>query len=611
MTTHPGRGPFDVWAPRPERVRLVLRDDTGDGDAASYEVVEMTRQPDGWWTPAMAVVDEGETSYGFLVGDAEDPGDPVDALPDPRSLRQPDGVHGLSRTFDLAAHDWTDGDWRGRQLAGSVIYELHIGTFTPEGTLDAAIAKLPHLVSLGVDLVEVMPVNAVNGVWNWGYDGVLWNCVHEPYGGPAAYQRFVDACHAAGLGVVQDVVYNHLGPSGNYLPEFGPYLKSGANTWGDLVNLDTDGSDEVRRLILDNVRMWFRDFHVDALRLDAVHALDDSSEVHLLEEMAIETAALSAHLGRPLTLIAESDLNDTKLVTPREGGGYGLDAQWSDDFHHAVHVALSGETTGYYEDFAPLSALAKVCNEGFFHAGTYSSFRGRDHGVPIDRDRMPTWRLVVSNQNHDQIGNRARGDRLTEHLDEHQLGCAALLTLAGPFTPMLFMGEEYAASTPFAFFTSHPEPDLGKATAEGRIKEFERMGWDPDEVLDPQDPATFEASKLDWAEADGGRGARVLARYRELAELRRTIPALTDPHFANLEATADEDTGLFLLRRRSTVPGPDVLIAVNTGDAGARVDLGDDPELAFTTGDGVRLTGGGLELPAHAGALVLTARVAG
>ncbi|WP_068120084.1 malto-oligosyltrehalose trehalohydrolase, partial [Nocardioides massiliensis] len=477
--------------------------------------------------------------------------------------------------------------------------------------LDAAIAKLPHLVSLGVDLVEVMPVNAVNGVWNWGYDGVLWNCVHEPYGGPAAYQRFVDACHAAGLGVVQDVVYNHLGPSGNYLPEFGPYLKSGANTWGDLVNLDTDGSDEVRRLILDNVRMWFRDFHVDALRLDAVHALDDSSEVHLLEEMAIETAALSAHLGRPLTLIAESDLNDTKLVTPREGGGYGLDAQWSDDFHHAVHVALSGETTGYYEDFAPLSALAKVCNEGFFHAGTYSSFRGRDHGVPIDRDRMPTWRLVVSNQNHDQIGNRARGDRLTEHLDEHQLGCAALLTLAGPFTPMLFMGEEYAASTPFAFFTSHPEPDLGKATAEGRIKEFERMGWDPDEVLDPQDPATFEASKLDWAEADGGRGARVLARYRELAELRRTIPALTDPHFANLEATADEDTGLFLLRRRSTVPGPDVLIAVNTGDAGARVDLGDDPELAFTTGDGVRLTGGGLELPAHAGALVLTARVAG
>ena len=281
---------------------------------------------------------------------------------------------------------WHDQAWTGRQLGGAVVYELHVGTFTPEGTFDAALGRLDHLRSLGVDLVELMPVNAMSGVHNWGYDGVLWHAVHEPYGGPAGYQRFVDGCHQAGLGVIQDVVYNHLGPSGNYLPEFGPYLKAGRNTWGDLVNLDGDGSAEVRRFILDNVRMWLEDYHVDGLRIDAVHALSDTSDVHLLEEMAIEVAALSAHQRRPLTLIAESDLNDPKLVTPREAGGYGLDGQWSDDFHHAVHVALTGETTGWLADFEPLSALAKVCERGFFHDGTFSSYRGRAHGV-ADRHR--------------------------------------------------------------------------------------------------------------------------------------------------------------------------------------------------------------------------------
>ena len=410
-------------------------------------------------------------------------------------------------------YEWSDSGWTGRQLAGSVIYELHVGTFTPQGDLDAAIGKLDHLRSIGVDFVELMPVNAFNGTHNWGYDGVGWFAVHEGYGGPDAYRRFVDACHAAGLGVVQDVVHNHLGPSGNYLSLFGPYLKDGRNTWGDLVNLDGEGSAEVRRYILDNVRMWFEELHVDALRLDAVHALSDTSPVHLLEEMAIETAALSAHLRRPLTLIAESDLNDTLLVRPREAGGYGLDAQWSDDFHHAVHVALSGETAGYYADFEPLEALAKVCERGFFHDGTWSSFRERDHGGPVDTEHMPTWRLVVANQNHDQIGNRARGDRLAEHLDDDQLACAALLTLAGPFTPMLFMGEEWAASSPFQFFTSHPEPELGTATAAGRIAEFEMMGWNADEVPDPQDVETFRplAARLGRAHDRPARGgARLL-----------------------------------------------------------------------------------------------------
>ncbi len=578
------RGPFDVWAPRPSRLRLSVGDET----------VEMVRDAEDWWSPAGPVPDvsRGEVDYGYLIDDEDTP------RPDPRSRRQPAGVHGRSRTFDPADFTWTDHDWTGRQLAGSVVYELHIGTFTPEGTLDAALGKLDHLRSIGVDLVEVMPVNAVNGTHNWGYDGVLWSAVHEQYGGPAAYQRFVDGCHAAGLGVIQDVVYNHLGPSGNYLPLFGPYLKAGANTWGDLVNLDGEGSAEVRRYILDNVRMWLADYHVDGLRLDAVHALADDSGTHLLEEMAIEVAALSAHQRRPLTLIAESDLNDPLLVTPREARGYGLDAQWSDDFHHAVHVALTRETDGYYADFEPLAALAKVCEKGFFHDGTFSSFRGRDHGVPIDTAAMPTWRLVVCNQNHDQVGNRAVGDRISASLDDDQLACAALLTLAGPFTPMLFQGEEWAASTPFQFFTSHPEPELGKATAEGRIAEFARMGWDPSIVPDPQDPATYERSKLDWSEAASGRHARMLETYRRLAALRRSRPELTDPAFGSTSCAVDEHARLFRMWRG------DLLVVVNFGDAEVTIDLDEPGELLFETGSGVLVDDATATIPAHAGAMI-------
>jgi maltooligosyltrehalose trehalohydrolase len=562
------------------------------GDRESATVVKMRRLDGGWWTP-VGPLPEGDVDYGYLLDDDETP------LPDPRSRRQPSGVHQRSRTFDPSSFTWTDGSWTGRQLAGATIYELHIGTFTPEGTLDAALGKLDHLRSVGVDLVELLPVNAVNGTHNWGYDGVLWSAVHEQYGGPAAYQRFVDGCHSAGLGVIQDVVYNHLGPSGNYLPRFGPYLKAeGASTWGSHVNLDGSGSDEVRRYILDNVAMWFTDFHVDGLRLDAVHALVDTSETHLLEEMAVEVSAVSAHLGRPLTLVAESDLNDPHLVTPREAGGYGLDAQWSDDYHHAVHVALTRETEGYYADFAPLTALAKVCERGFFHDGTWSSFRGREHGVPIDTARMPTWRLVVCSQNHDQIGNRARGDRVTEVLDDDQLGCAALLTLAGPFTPMLFQGEEWAASTPFQFFTSHPEPDLGRATAEGRLAEFEQMGWDPAVVPDPQDPATFTRSHLDWAEASGGRHARILATYRELARLRREHADLTDPRFDRGGCDVDEDRRLFRMRRGS------LEIVVNFADEPTDVELRHARQTLFSTPGGAIAANGRIALPAHVGVLL-------
>ena len=325
--------PFVVWAPLPTSVALMIR--PAGGSKATR--VAMKRDDGGWWHPAEPLPDSagGEFDYGYqLDGDEK-------VLPDPRSRRQPDGVHGWSRSYDPAAYTWTDQMWHGRQLAGGIIYELHVGTFTVEGTLAAAIERLDHLVELGVDFVELMPVNGFNGPHNWGYDGVLWYAVHEAYGGPAAYQQFVDACHVRGLAVIQDVVYNHLGPSGNYLPRYGPYLnEGGANTWGWSPNLDSEDSDEVRRYIIDNAMMWLNDYHVDGLRLDAVHALHDTRATHVLEELAIETEALSTFLGRPLPLIAESDLNDPRLITTREGGGYGLTGQWSDDFHHALYVSL-------------------------------------------------------------------------------------------------------------------------------------------------------------------------------------------------------------------------------------------------------------------------------
>jgi maltooligosyltrehalose trehalohydrolase len=557
----PQQPSFDIWAPAASTLTLLL-------DGERHAMIATTG---GWWTAPDGV---SGTDYGYLVDDDEMP------LPDPRSRRQPESVHGLSRTFS-SDFEWTDASWTGRQLAGGVIYELHLGTFTPEGTLDSAIDKLDHLVSIGVDFVELLPVNGFNGDHNWGYDGVLWYAVDESYGGPAAYERFVDAAHARGLGVIQDVVYNHLGPSGNYLPRFGPYLRTGSsNTWGDSINLDEPA---VRSYIVDNALGWFRDFHVDGLRLDAVHALVDESPKHILQELSEETDALSAAFRRPLTLIAESDLNDPKLITPREGGagGYGITAQWSDDFHHAVHVALTGETTGYYADFEHLDALAKVVTRGFFHDGTYSSFRERDHGHPIDVENMPAWRLVVANQNHDQIGNRAIGDRLGATLDADQLAIAAVLTLTGPFTPMLFMGEEWGATTPWQFFTSHPEPELGAATAEGRIREFEKMGWDPAVVPDPQDAETFQRSKLDWSELSEGDHARLLVLYRSLAQLRRDRPDLTDPRMTRISTEFDDEAKWFALHRAGRGGGGTSVI-VNFADFPVALPYGGTLLLATT-----------------------------
>lgn len=576
------RGRFDVWAPLPSRVRLLAGD----------RIVPMNRGVDGWWTPSEPEP-LGRVDYGYLVDDRTEP------LPDPRSRWQPFGVHGLSRTFDAGGFTWHDHLWTGRSLPGSVIYELHLGTFTPEGTLDAAIAKLPHLVELGVDFVELMPVNAFNGEHGWGYDGVSWFAVHEPYGGPDAYRRFVDAAHRHGLAVVQDVVYNHFGPSGNYLPVYGPYLADDESHWGTRLNLDGDGSTEVRRLIAENLRHWFVDLHVDALRLDAVHAMVDNSPTHLLEDLALVTADLSAHLRRPLTLIAESDQNDPVLVAPREAGGFGIDAQWSDDFHHALHVALTGETDGYYADFAPLGALAKVCERGFFHDGTWSSFRGRDHGRRLDRELFGGWRLVVCSANHDQVGNRARGDRLAERLDADQLACAALVTLTTPFTPMVFQGEEWGTLTPFPFFASHPEADLAESVSAGRLAEFARMAWDTDVVPDPQDPATFASAKLRWAEVETSSHTVVLQAYRELIELRRQYAELTNPVLARTRCEVDEEARWFLMRRGGLV------VAVNFSAARVTLELGGRHQLRWSTPSGARMSGTQVILPPHGGALLL------
>lgn len=595
---------FQVWAPKANRVDLVLSaagSDPAPADRPTAPVdpprkpvdLPMSVRSGGWWTVENADAAPG-SRYGYRLDGASD------VRPDPRSRRQPDGVHQLSAVFDPAGYAWADQAWTGRPLPGAVIYELHVGTFTPAGTLDAAVEKLDHLVDLGVTAVELLPVNGFNGVHNWGYDGVLWYTVHEPYGGPAAYLRFVDACHQRGLAVIQDVVYNHLGPSGNYLPEFGPYLHEGrANTWGSSVNLDGPDSDEVRRFIIDNALMWLGDYHVDGLRLDAVHALADTRAVHLLEELAVEVAALAAHVGRPLSLIAESDLADPRLITPREGGGYGLHAQWNDDFHHVVHVALTGETDGYYADFGSIAAIAKVFTAAFFHDGGRSSFRGRDHGRPVDVHLTPGSRFVVFTQDHDQIGNRAIGDRLTAQLNPGQLAIAAVLLYTSPFTPMLFMGEEWAAATPWQFFTSHPEPELGELTAQGRLAEFEQLGWDPALVPDPQDPATFDRSNLDWSELEKPEHARMLDLYRALAVLRRSEPDLSDPRLNRTEAGSDEDRRTLWVRRGR------LLVAANFSATTQPVVLpGPAGEILLGTAEGIEVDGDRLALPPHSAAVL-------
>ncbi|MFG2060739.1 malto-oligosyltrehalose trehalohydrolase [Micromonospora sp. NPDC048871] len=568
---------FTVWAPEAKRVRLRLPD-------ADHE---MRVGRDGWWR--VEVPDAG-TDYAYLLDDDDQ------ALPDPRSAWQPFGVHGLSRRYDHSAFAWTDGTWTGRQLPGSILYELHVGTFTPEGTFDAAIGKLDHLVDLGVDMIELLPVNAFNGEHNWGYDGVCWFAPHEPYGGPDGLKRLVDAAHARGLGVVLDVVYNHFGPSGAYAPRFAPYLSDRTTPWGQAVNLDGPHSDGVRRFILDSVLMWLRDYHLDGLRLDAVHAMPDTRAVHLLEEIAVEVESLAVHLNRPLSLIAESDLNDPRLISPREAGGYGLQAQWNDDAHHALHTLLTGERQGYYGDFGTMECLAEVLTGAFFHTGTWSSFRNRQHGRPVD-PRTPGHRFVAYLQNHDQIGNRAVGDRLAASLSPGLLRVGAVLLMASPFTPMLFMGEEWAATTPWQYFTSHPEPELATAVVLGRRQEFATHGWSAEAVPDPQDRQTFVRSRLDWAELDKPEHRAMYDFYRRLIALRKSRPELSDPHLFAVEVRHGDR---FLVMRRGGC-----LVAANLADKPQRVTLpGVARRVLLATAEGVTVTRDRIDLPAETAAIV-------
>ncbi|WP_406149608.1 malto-oligosyltrehalose trehalohydrolase [Streptomyces anulatus] len=544
---------FEVWAPEADSVVL---------EAADVRcAMERDTGREGWWT-AGAEASDGDR-YGFRVDDGP-------LLPDPRSRRQPDGPDGPSAIVDQEAYAWREA-WAGRRLNRAVLYELHVGTYTPEGTFAAAAARLGHLAELGVTHVSLMPVCPFPGVNGWGYEGVSLWAVHEPYGGPEGLKRFVDTAHGLGLGVVLDVVHNHLGPSGNHLPAFGPYFTDTHHTpWGAAVNLDAPGSDEVRAFLLGSALAWLRDYRLDGLRLDAVHALADTRALTFLEELSAAVDALSVEVGRPLGLIAESDLCDPRTTTPRPAGGLGLHAQWNDDFHHALHTALTGESQGYYADFAraPLAALAKTVTSGFFHNGTFSSFRGRTHGRPVDVTRTPAHRFVGYAQTHDQIGNRALGDRLATSLTPGLQACAAALVLTGPFTPMLFMGEEWGARTPWQFFTDHTDPELAEAVRNGRRREFGAHGWDQEEIPDPQDPATRDRSCLDWSAPEREPHARLLAWYRELIALRRTLPDLHDPDLASVKTAFDEDARWLAYRRG------DLRIAVNLADGPAAIPLG-------------------------------------
>jgi len=523
---------FEVWAPYADAVSVTC-------DGVEHAMSPASRD---WWRATVRAVTP-EPSYAFRLDSSDQ------LLPDPRSQWQPEGVRGASRLVDHASFPWTDATWTSRPLAGAVVYEIHIGTFTPGGTLDSAVERLDHLAGLGVDFVELMPVNAFDGLYGWGYDGVCWYATHEEYGGPYALKRFVDACHARGIGVLLDVVYNHLGPTGSVLHHFAPYQSDHGTDWGPAINLDGADSDEVRRYIVDNAVTWLRDYHLDGLRLDATDALLDRRATHLLEEIGLAVRRLQAHLGRSLVLIAESDLNDPRVIAPREAGGHGIDAQWSDDFHHALHAALTGEHHGYYADFGGLSPLAQALTNGFVLDGRVSVYRGRHHGRPIDTTRTPGWRLLGYAQNHDQVGNRPRGDRLASRVGSARAKIAAALTLTGPSTPMLFMGEEWAAGTPFPFFSSFTDPVLAQQVREGRRREFAAAGVAADDMYDPQDPATREAARLDWAETARSGHLEVLDWYRRLIALRREHCDLTDPVLTSTSVRLDDAHGWLVLTR--------------------------------------------------------------
>jgi maltooligosyltrehalose trehalohydrolase len=568
-----------VWAPRAGHVDAIV------GDASH----PMRPIQGDWWEVDVAEVDP-EADYSFSV-------DGGPARPDPRGGRLPHGVHGPSRLVDHSSYRWRHAGGRPVPLADAVVYELHVGTFSPQGSFTGVASKLDHVVDLGATHVELMPVHSFPGRHGWGYDSVGLFAPHEPYGGPEGLKSLVDACHARELGVILDVVYNHFGPEGSYLDEFGPYRTARFETpWGDAVNFGDRGANEVRRFLLDNALSWFRDYHVDALRIDAVHAFVDLTAVHFLEELAAEVRDLGRSLGRQLFVIAESDLNDPRLLWSPERGGYGLDAQWSDDFHHALHVALTGERDGYYEDFAGLPDIARAFERTWVYQGQFSRHRGRNHGRPPDG--LAPNRFLGYLQNHDQVGNRAAGERISALVDLARLKIGAALVLTAPFIPLVFAGEEWGASSPFLYFADHSDPGLREAVCDGRRREFAAFGWDPAAIPDPEDESTFRRSVLDWSELDRPPHAELLDWYRRLIALRRETAVLRDG--TRPEVTLDAGHGLLAVHR------PGVSVLANLGAETATLELPVFPgPLTILRSDAAILVGpSSVELPSIAVAIV-------
>jgi maltooligosyltrehalose trehalohydrolase len=565
---------FTVWAPRAKKVSV----------KAGESQYPMTRPDErGWWNTTVEDAGPG-TQYGFLLDD-----DPM-VYPDPRSARQPNGVHAVSELYDHSVFQWHDECGQASPLASAVFYELHIGTFTPEGTFDAAISRLDYLFELGITHVELMPVAAFPGNHGWGYDGVALFAVKEGCGGPDGLKRFVDACHLRGLAVVLDVVYNHFGPVGNYTGKFAPYLTDNHRTpWGDAVNFEAAGSDQARRFFCDNAILWLRDFHIDGLRLDAVHAFVDRSAVHFLEQLSAEVEALAVTLGRTLTLIAESDLNDPRVVTPRESGGYGIDAQWSDDFHHALFTALHAQDDGYYADFGSFAQLAKSLTQVFVYDGTYSKYRDRRHGRPVVG--LSAHRFLGFIQNHDQVGNRPIGDRLQQIVGMDRAKVAAGLVLTAPFLPLLFQGEEFAASAPFLYFADHEDPEMARSVSKGRKQEFAAFGFAEQEIPDPEARQTFERSRLNWDEVGEGAHAEMLDWYRQLIRLRRQSPSLNDGDLGHVSVSYDEAKRWLLMDRG------DVRVVLNLGQEAAGFDVPEGMRIALASRHGLIVADGRISLP--------------
>jgi maltooligosyltrehalose trehalohydrolase len=572
---------FRLWAPSASSLEVQIGE-------ARYP---MRQAGGGWWSAAVSEAHPG-TDYQFLL-------DEKDALPDPRSESQPEGVHGPSRIVDQTAFDWTDQQWQAPPLASSIIYELHIGTFTEEGTFVAAIERLDYLRDLGVTHIELMPVNEFSGKSGWGYDGVDLFAPHHFYGSPDDLKTLVNTCHEKGLAVLLDVVYNHLGPVGNYLARFGPYFTSAYHTpWGPAVNFDNAGSSEVRRFLIDNALMWLRDYHFDGLRLDAIHAFFDRSAIHFLEFLSDEVKKLAAETGRYLVVIGESDLNNPIVVTSREANGFGLDAQWSDDFHHALHTVLTGERSGYYEGFGSIALLAKTLRRVFAFDGNYSPHRDRFHGRPVNG--LPGDRFLAYIQNHDQIGNRAAGERIGHLVSPGKQKIAAALVLTSPNVPMLFQGEEFSASSPFQYFTQHEDQELGRKVSEGRRNEFQAFGWEPDDVPDPQEAATFERSKLKWEEIGTGVHGEMLEWYRKLIALRRSSPALKNFHLDQVCVSFDEKAKWLVISRGT------LQIVCNFASDRFAIPVNCKPSPILVSEEDFRLRPGLIELPAESVAILKT-----